>query len=193
MAADVEPIVIGANGRVFVGDPETVTPPSDSTSALGAGYHNVGVISEDGARFTDTRNVFDVRIWGSFYPARRGVESRDAMIAFVMRGWDGVSVPLAFGGGAITETSPGSGEFVYTPPAPELIDLRTMVVEWEDGNRHFRLYMERGLVTNNVETQFFRTGPSDLPIEFSATPNPGDDPYLLYTDDANFANLGTAS
>jgi hypothetical protein len=87
-------------------------------------------------------------------------------------------------------------EFVYVPPSPELIDERSVVIDWQDGEKSYRLYIPRGIVSENVEVNLTRSGAADLPITFAAT-DPGSDEsgpldiYTLFTDDPAFAAVGS--
>jgi hypothetical protein len=181
MANDSGDIVVAANGQVHVGA-LGATAPTTADDALGAAWTHLGLVSENGATISDSKNIEDIGAWQSFYPVRRIVASREFTIAFVLRQWNEQTVPFAFGGGAIT----GTTDFTYTPPAPEDIDERALSVSWQDGDRDFRLYVPKGMVTENVETNLTRTSAADLPITFSVTPEAGDDPYLIFTTDPTF-------
>lgn len=181
MANDSGDIVVAGNGQVHVAVVGS-TAPTDADSALSAAWTHLGLISEDGATFTDSKDIENIGAWQSFYPVRRIVTGRDAMVSFVLRQWNEQTVPFALGGGTIT----GTTDFTYTPPEPEDIDERAMCVTWQDGDRDFRLYIPKGMVTENVETNLTRTSAADLPITFGATPESGNDPYLLFTNDLTF-------
>lgn len=177
-------IVVGANGAVSVAPLVGASAPTDATSALGSGWVDLGYVSEDGATFTDSRTVTPIPVWQSFYPARRVVTERDATLAFVLRQWNTATIRLAFGGGDISGSAPN---FTYTPPEPDELDERQLCLDWQDGDRSFRLYMPKGIVTDNVATNIVRTGPADLPITFGVTPDAGADPYSIFVADAAFS------
>jgi hypothetical protein len=182
--ASADEIVVGANGKVWVA--ETTDPmPTDSDTALNVAWVDLGYVSEDGVTFTDSKEVESIGGWQSFYPIRRVVTSRDAMVSFVLRQWNEDSVALAFGGGAVTDN--GGGEYEYNPPSPEDIDNRALVIEWTDGTKDYRLLFPSGMVTEAVETNIVRTSAADLPITFAATPASGADAYILFTNDPAFA------
>lgn len=183
MAADVDQIVVGANGKLWTA-PVGTAAPADEDAAPGAGWVELGFASEDGATLTDSRTLEPIPVWQLFYPARRIVTERDFSVAFVLRQWSADTVSLAFGGGTITEPSPG--HFKYAPPSPEDIDERALMVDWQDGAKHYRLVLPRGVVTENVETNLVRTGAADLPITFGIIGSETGDPWYLLTDDPAF-------
>ena len=182
-------ITVGANGRVYVAPVGTAAPASIS-AAPSATWDELGYINEDGVTFTDSKTIEPINVWQSFYPARRIMTAKDANAAFALMQWNGDTFPLAFGGGAITEDA--AGEYRYTPPAPGAIDERAMIVEWEDGDKSYRLVIPRGMVTDDVETQLVRTEVGELPIVFGVNGDEGVDPWYLQTDDPAFAPAGSS-
>lgn len=186
MANDADQIVVAANGTVYVA-PVGTTAPTAPTGALNAAWKDLGFITEDGATFTDSKTVEDILAWQSFYPVRKIVSAKDASVSFSLRQWNGRTVSLAFGGGNTVDL--GGGNFSYVPPAPEVIDERAMLIEWQDGDKNYRLILPKGLVTEAVETNLVRTGSAVLPITFSITPDTGDDPYTFLADDPGWDSL----
>lgn len=285
MATNSDSILVGANGTVWAAAVGTAGPTSSSFDPT-INYVEVGLVDEAGAKFSDSKEVSALGVWKSFYAARRIVTARESMVGFVLRTWDAVSVPLAFGGGAVTggggayekdvvvlvgfsgtdsfkltidavETAvitrgtnytaagieaaleahasitmevsvknvtdegfevtflspvgigvmtvtsgigatgtvgtvvagaaPSGAEYVFTPPDPEEIDEKALVIIWADGAKDYVLDIPKGMVVSAVETTLTRTASADLPIEFAVTPEPGDAPWKLYTNDPSFA------
>lgn len=180
MAKEVDEIVVGANGTVRIA-PIGTAAPADSAVAPAAGWLDLGYLSEDGVTLTDARTIEKIPVWQLFYAARMIVTERDFMIAFVMRQWSEVNVPLAFGGGVVSTVT--AGNYKYTPPAPELIDERAAMVDWVDGTKKYRLIVPRCLVTENVETNLSRTAAADLPITLSIVGDDSADNWYLLTND----------
>lgn len=182
---DAAEVVVGANGQVYV-SPTDTPGPTDSTGALDADFIELGFVSEDGATVTDSKDVENIGAWQSFYAIRRIITGREFTVAFALRQWNGDTVTLAFGGGEVTENA--TGEFEYAPPEPETLDERSLVLDWQDGTRNFRLYVPRGIVSDNVETNITRASAADLPINFAALPLDTETAiFSLFTDDPAFA------
>lgn len=185
MGKDVDEIVVGANGTVWVA-PVGTAAPADESAAPGAGWVDLGFTSEDGVTLSDAKTFERIPVWQLFYAARIIVTERDLNLSFNLRQWSGVKVKLAFGGGEVTE--PTSGKFKYTPPSPADIDERALLLDWSDGTKKYRLVQPRGMVTEAVETNLVRTAAADLPITFGLLGTDGVDPWYLLTNDPAFAD-----
>lgn len=178
-------IVVGGTGTIYVAPVGTPLPTAvDST--LNSLFLSLGYTTPEGVKFKLDTQSKGVMGWQSFYELRRIIESRAAAASFGLMEFDAKTVPLAFGGGEVTE--PTSGKFKYTPPTPETVDERSMIIDIEDGTRVFRIVIERGMVSNSVETDFMRTDASVLPIEFSALAaiTDGTQPWFMLTNDTGF-------
>jgi len=177
-------VVVAGNGSVYVGI--TSTPaPTDATTALNAGFKEMGFISEDGATFTEGKDITDIGAWQSFYPLRKIITGRTVQVAFALREWRRPAVEFALGG-TVSGTAPGP--YSYIPPAPELLATKSLVLNWVDASKNYRLYIPVGLVTETVETTFARTAAADLPVTFSATDPGGANIYTLFTNDPAFSS-----
>jgi len=185
MANDADQIVVAANGTVYAA-PVGTTQPVTPTEAPSAAWVDLGYINEDGATFTDTKEIEDITSWQSFYPTRKIVTAKEATVSFALQQWNEQSIPLAFGGGAVT--NPSVGVWRYVPPDPETLDERALMIDWTDGDKDYRLIIPKGLVTEAVETQLVRTGSAELPITFSAVPDTDEDPFILLTNDLAFSS-----
>ena len=115
------------------------------------------------------------------YPAAL---DKEASTTFSLQQWNEDTVPLAFGGGEVV--NPTLGVWRYVPPEPDDIDERALMIDWQDGTKNYRLLFPRGLVTGAVEINLRRTDEAELPVTFVSTPNTGDAPFVLLTDDDAF-------
>lgn len=183
MPKNTNEIVVGANGTVRVA-PYGTALPTTVAAAPNAAFIDLGYVSEDGVTIKDAKTTSDINVWQSFYAARKLITARDFSISFVLRQWSGPQVEFAFGGATVTAAG---GEFKVSPPAAETLDIRSMLVDWSDGSKNFRLVIPRGIVSEDVETKLVRDAAADLPIGFSVLAVDGVDPYNIYTNDATFA------
>lgn len=183
-AKEVDQILVGANGSIWVAPVGTAAPATE-IAAYGAGWIELGYVNEDGVSPRESRTIKDILVWQLFYAARKIVTARAFEVKFSLSQWTLTTLPLAFGGGAITEPTPN--HYKYTPPSPETIDERSLGVDWVDGTKHYRLIIPRGLVSDAVETKLARTDAALLPITFAVI---GDDaggaPWYILTDDPVF-------
>lgn len=186
MAQDATEVVVGANGQIYVAPTGTSTPIDVDDPLDPAFSEALGFTSEDGATFTVGKTTVDIPAWQSFYALRTIVTEADVRVAFVLRQWNQDTVQLAFGGGTFTAT----GSFTkYTPPSPEFLDERVLVLDWQDGEDEFRLVVPRCLSVDPVETQLTRTAAADLPISMKIlAPAEGDEPFEWFTNAVRFSS-----
>lgn len=181
-------IVVGGTGLVAVGATSTAAPTTTS-GALNAGFVELGYLSEDGFTFTESKDIADINVWQSFYPARKIITGRNVQVSFSMREWKLESLNFALGRGQGTAAGGTGYDRSITPPSPGVIDYRSLVIEWQDGTKYYRLYFPRGIVTENVEANMVRTDSSALPVTFSAVdPGTGINIYTLFTNDVAFSS-----
>lgn len=184
-ALDSDAIVIAGTATIQVA-PAGTTMPESLSDDLDAAFVNLGYSTQDGVQFSDSKTVEGVTPHQSFYPVRRFVTARSSSAALSLLQWDADTVPLAFGGGAITEPSPG--EFRFTPPEPDEIDERAVVIDIADGDRHIRIGIAKCMVSSNTESTFARTGPALLPLTFDVLATEGDAPFTFDSDDPAWAS-----
>lgn len=185
MPESADEIVVAANGTVWVA-PVGSTQPTNPTAAPNGSWTDLGYINEDGATFTESKEIEDIISWQSFYPTRKIVTSKEATVSFALQQWNENTIKFAFGGGTVSQPSPGVWK--YVPASPEVLDERALMIDWQDGTKDYRLIIPKGLVTEAVETQLVRTGSAELPITFAAVPATGSDAYILLTDDIAFSS-----
>lgn len=183
MALDADEVVIGSNGNVYVA-PVGSAGPTDPTTDLDAAFLDLGFLSEDGVTITPGLSVGDVMGWQNKYPLRRFEESRSLEVSFTMLQWNETTLPFALGGGAVaTATS----VHTYTPPTAGSLDERAMVIEWQDGDKLYRMHILRGMVTELGDFTLARTEASGLSVTFSVLAESGVAPFTVISDDPALA------
>lgn len=182
---NAEEIVVANSGQAYVA-PVGTTLPTDPTAALNAAFTGLGYISEDGATVTAAPEILEIAAWQSRQSVRREMTSQAITVAFSLMQFNESTIPLAFGGGAVT--SLGGGKFRYDfPDDQDALDVRAAVLEAQDGTKHYRWVFERCNVTESVETSVQRGAAALLPITLSVlVPESGSPGYFL-TDDPAFA------
>lgn len=186
MPTDANEIVVAGNGTVRVA-PVGTTAPTTPTATPAAAWIDLGYITEDGATFRDSKDIADIEAWQSFYPVAKIITGKEATVSFALMQWNERTVPLAFGGGSVT--NPSAGVWRFAPQSPGTIDYRALMIDWADGIKSYRLIIPRGLVIEAVDTNLVRTDSAVLPITFSAVPvSSSDDPFVLLTNDLAFSS-----
>lgn len=185
MAQDATEVVVGASGDIYVA-PVGTAAPVNPTSAYGAGWSDsLGYATEDGVSWAPSVESAKIGAWQSFYPIRTLVVGRDVVVGFALMQWNTDTIRFAFGGGEVTE--PADNIFRYAPPDASENDERALGVDWADGDKHYRLIIPKGNVSDLGETNLVRTDAAVLPITFSIqAPPAGEDPWYLLTDDPAF-------
>jgi hypothetical protein len=181
MANNVEDVVVASNGSVFVAAVGAAEPTSPTASYSGS-WTDIGFISENGVQDSTGRTITDINAWQSFYPIRQVVTAITKKITFAMREWKTDNIIFAFGGGSVS-----GGQ--YTPPQPQDINETAMGVDWSDGDKHYRLILRRGVVSDNVDTTLSRAAAADLSIGYTLLGPPVGitDAWILLTDDPAFS------
>lgn len=175
---DRDQIVIPGKAKLYVAPVGSVMP-DHLTDDVDPAFVSLGYTDDSGVKFSDMKTIAAFTPQQSFYAVRRWVTDRSCDLTAVLAEWDAKTIPLAFGGGVITEPSPG--EFRYTPPDPEDLDERAMIVQVEDGEFTWQIGIPVGMVTSNTETTFAK-GPALLPITFSVNGDDEGAPWFLDSD-----------
>lgn len=182
-------LVVASFGTIRTAPVGTTLPAfnSDPTAALASGFgYGLGFITEDGVTFSSTPDVTDIAAWQALDPVRRLLTGRENMLSFELEQWNEQTVPLVFGGGAVTTSG---GFYTYRPPSStDGLAERSLVLDWNDGSDNYRLVIPRGNVTEGTETKLQRGAPATLSVGFKAlAPADGSDVWYLLTNDTAFA------
>lgn len=183
MATDITQIRVGTTGNLYVAAVGTVAP-TDVTTPWGASWTDLGALSDDGPAITPTVATTDINIWQSFYAAKKIVTSRGMDWKFKLAQRNANTFLLAMGGGAIAETSTGSGVWKYTPPAASVLDNRAFGLEVREGSTIDRYYLASGLVTGLGDVVFKRTEATMYDITIGAIGSDATDMWLFLSNDA---------
>lgn len=186
MAFNSEELVVAISGHIRLAnlaDVPSLPATTDGPTADTPDFTDLGYTTEDGVTFTATPTVEDINAWQKATPVRRLVTARALTAAFSLEQWNQDNFSLAFGGGEWSEPAPGV--FRYDPPADvDPLPDYALVVDFQDGDRHCRVVIYRGNVTEAVETQLMRTGIAVLPITFNAlSPDDRDRAWYFVGDD----------
>jgi hypothetical protein len=179
MSNHASKIVVGANGTVYVA-PVGTAAPTDATTALNVGFLALGYVSENGVTITPSQTVTPIMAWQSVYAVRKIITARGLEFDYVLREFNAETLPLAFGGGVISTIA---GKTTYTPPSPQTVDVRAMVVDWQDGTRNYRVYVPNGQVTDIGAFTVSRTAPAELSVKFELNDDGTGQPWRLFSDD----------
>lgn len=187
MALNTAEVLVGANGNIYAA-PVGTTAPADFSVAYAAGWLELGYADEDGVTFSNGRDTEDINVWQDFDPARTIVTGRNVTISWNLMQWNETTLPLAMGGGTIATTGTGGTlKYQFTPAAAGTLDERAFSVYWVDGVRQYRLFIPRGVITDEVSFTLNKSSAAALPISVRVLGTSSSSAFYLYTNDANFA------
>lgn len=183
MALNTAEVLIGANGNIYAA-PVGTTAPADFSIAYSASWLELGYADEDGLNFSQGRDFEDINAWQEFDPVRMIVTGRNVSMSFNLLQWNKNTLPLAMGGGTIvTSGTGGTLKYQFTPAAAGTIDERAFSVSWVDGTRNFRLFIPRGIVTDEVSFALNKASAAALTLSVRALGVSGSSGYYLYSSD----------
>lgn len=187
-ALDADEVVVAAEGTVYVA-PVGTAAPADFSAAYSATWVNLGYCTEDGVSFAPNMDLKEVMAWQSTRPVRRAVISRTEEISFGLLQWSATTLPVALGGGSVATSGTGATEkHTYTPPdLGDEPDYRALSIAWTDGDKDYRLFAPKALVTDLAEFSLTRTDESPLPLTFATMAEAGVAPFTIDTNDPAFA------
>ncbi|MES2867617.1 MAG: hypothetical protein V4703_12815 [Actinomycetota bacterium] len=183
---DRQELRVASSGQVYIADIGVVLP-EDLNPLDPADFIGLGLISEDGVTMSYTPTIEEFRSWQNRGVTRREVTAIDLTAAFALQQWNESTVPFAFGGGQISQPSPGIFRYDW-PQGNEALNDKVMVIDAVDGDIMDRYVIPLGNVTESVETTLQRAALSMLPITFAAIETDEQAiAYWLTNDEAAFA------
>lgn len=184
---DATETVIAGSGQVYIGAVGATAPTAEDSALSPATWYGLGYHTEDGASISESPEIVRHKAWQTRADVRRTRETDVFQVTFALEQWNEQSVPLAFGGGSVSE--PSSGHYKYTPPAvSDAENEKALILDIVDGSNKLRIYVPRGTVVEGVESQFTRSQMGVLPITFEAMEvDDGSPQWSLFTNLASFA------
>lgn len=191
MSQDSKELVVASHGEWSVA-PVGTTIPDDPTAELDAAFVGLGLITEDGVKFSRGVTIQDFKAWQKRAPVRRELTDEEIMASAVLEQWNADNFAFAFGGGAVEEVKPGLFKYEF-PSADDALAEKASVIRWRDGERNYQIAFERGNVTEQVEVNLKRSDLAQLPIGYKALAGNTEDTLgvSFVTDDEAFAPAGS--
>ena len=166
-------VIVASTGRVFVA-PVGTPAPTSSASVLDVAFLELGFVSEEGATFSEEKEIYAKSSWVSLYPKEYVPVGRRVSLRFVLREFNKRAVEFALEGSVAKVAT----EFVHSPPSPAT--PKALVLDWSDGSHLFRLYFPIGIVSAGAESTVSRTGALSLPVAYGAYASGGNLPYTMF-------------
>ncbi|WP_242883976.1 phage tail tube protein [Actinomadura litoris] len=162
-AANTDQPIVGASGDIWFAAARTTNPPISAPPP--ADWTRLGLITEDGAAFGNSRDTSDIMVWQSLYAARRLTTSLENTLKFAMASWSRASVSFAFAGGSWSGTAETG--YTYTPPEPGSEVERAVLLRWVDGTFSAQLWLPRTTISENEDLSLKRDEGATLGVTVS--------------------------
>lgn len=187
---DSSETIVGTDGQIYTA-PVGTALPTTAAATLSNTWSGFGFHAESGITVSKAFDIAEFKAWQALRPIRRERQTEDLQLSCELLQWNELTVPLAFGGGAVI--SDGGTGYRYNPPADEdAIEERSLVADIFDGTRKLRFVIERGSITEGNETQFTRTELATLKVTFKTLePTAGGIAWYLLTNDAAAFAVGS--
>lgn len=180
-APDGSKIKIAGTGAIWYA-PTGTTLPTDSTTALNAGFINIGYV-KDGFTLGQEMTTKEVTGWQNLdvlklIPTK---VSRSAKFSAIES--SKTAVQLAWGNATVTvATTPA---YSLTFPSNQTTQEFCLVLDWSDGSATQRIVFKRAVFKSLPSVQFSRMDEINYDMEIQAiTPTDGSYPIAVYGSDA---------
>jgi hypothetical protein len=184
-----EQIRVGAGGSIYVAAlSATPTLPTvndtDPLAALEDPFKELGYATEEGVTFRDGRTIQTVKAWQSGgYPVRKTVTEYESMLSFELMQWAKDIIEFALDAVVSKGTE---GYYKITPTRDGVAREYAMVIDWGEGDYHYRIVIPRGVIEDAVEIGLTAEDTANLPVAFGAVAEVGVAPWYIITDDPSF-------
>lgn len=177
-------LVVGGSGQLYTAPSGTATPTATS-GALNAAFVGLGYLDEDGYSLSVSPNIQEFPVWQSRQPARRESLAQEILNSGKLAQWDEDTLPVAFGGGSVTGTTPNY--FYAFPSDTAALNEVALVADVVDGSNTFRFVFGRTNPTEASETTFNRQSLATLSVGLKVlAPSAGGSPGGIYSNAAGF-------
>lgn len=186
MALDATKIKVAGSGAIWKA-PTGTTLPTDSTTAYGTGWVNLGWISEGGFEIENAKKTKTVMAWQSVEVVRLVTTSVERSVKFEALESNKETVGLAWGGATITA---GSGStYTIDLPDPQANSEFIIGIDWFDGSTTQRILVKRAVLKTLPKLKYNRSDAISYGFEVSAlSPADGSDAITAYGVDAGVAS-----
>lgn len=186
MSTDPTRIVIAGRAHVYLATLGTVAP-ADSSVALGVGWAEVGLTTEDSLAFNTNPTFGQVRSHQSDYPTRTFQQADEAHLEVDLQEFSGDNLVAVFGGGTVEEiTAPVGGtpgEYKYTPPAIGGRSNVACIAEVIDGAKRYRFVIPNCFQDAGVSMKLQKRAETALPLRLAVIGTDSTDPWYVLSND----------
>jgi hypothetical protein len=177
---------VAGNGEISVAA-TTVTAPTDATTALvSADWTGLGYNVDSGLTVSRSLSTTNIQAWQSKVPVRIVATDQTLSVAgeFLQSNPEVVGLWYSCGAFAAVSGSTSATDSVASGDINPAMVTKSMVMEWEDGDVKYRLYIPKAQVTANGDQTVAASGAVTYPLMFTAlAPDTGTTMFDLFSND----------
>ncbi len=178
MTLDATQIRVAGSGALWRA-PAGTTLPTDSVTAWGAAFKNLGYATDTGFAIKQALSTSPIKGWQSIEQLRLVTTDLIRTLLFELEQTNADTLALAWGGATITPTTGGAYSLELSSSSEVFESI--IGIDWNDGTTSQRLIVQRAALTMLPEIKFTRTGAVTYPLEFQAlVPADGSPSILMY-------------
>lgn len=171
-----------SGGQVWQAPVGTTVP--DGLEAPGAGWTDLGLLSEDGHSFSEEIETEDIKVWPGTAVARNIVTGRTAEASFALAQWNADTLAARFGG--TWTKAAASGVKTLKVPVNRVSDSQ-LIIDNKDGDRTYRYVFERTSISGFEEVAHKAGEPALLGMTVKVLAKDAVDWWELRSDDPAIA------
>lgn len=179
MALDATQVRVGITGELYKA-PLGTTAPTGPTAALNAAFVGLGYVSNDGVTESWDDSVDNIVAWQNATVVRSAVTESVGTIALTLI-QNNTAVLEAFHRGS-TMAEPTTDVF-RLDVKPISADPSAWVLDVIDGDKHVRIFIGNGEVTERGEVMYANGQPIGYPITISCYPDANGNLMQKWSDD----------
>ena len=178
---DGSKIKIAGSGAIWYG-PTGTTLPTDSTTALNAGFINIGYV-KDGFTLAQDYKTKEVTGWQNLDVLRLIPTQLSRSAKFSAIETSKTALQLAWGNAVVTVATSPAYSLVF--PTSQTTQEFILVMDWSDGSATQRIVFKRAVFKSLPAVQFSRMDEINYDMEIQAlTPTDGSYAIAVYGSDA---------
>lgn len=188
MTVNSQEIITPARAYVSLADVGVVAP-IDAVVAPGVGWIGVGLTTPDSLSISTEPEFEEIQSHQSDYPTRRIQTTDSAAIAVDLQQWNAENLKAAYGGGTVTEVSPGPPPaYKFTPPKLGDRQEKAALIDVVDGTRRYRWVFPRVMQTEGVELELAKGQESRLALRLAVLGGDATEPWYMLSNDPALAS-----
>lgn len=164
--------------------PRGTVLPTDATSAPDPAFIGCGFITENGATLADAQTWTEIKDWGGDIVRRiKSLSNVTVKTEFLEINPDSAKAAFGDANVVVTPNSATKGTSLKIKINVSQPERASWIFNILDGERHLRIVISDGQVTERGDMKFTRTAAVIIPVTIAAAPDANGDTVIVYSDD----------